>query len=78
MMKSLNYTEEEIQIYSHASPLHDVGKIGIPDSILLKPGKFNEEEFSRIKAHTTIGYKLLSGSSKELLKNSITYCTAAP
>ena len=70
MMKTLNYKDNEIEIYSHASPLHDVGKIGISDSILLKPGKLDDEEFNKIKTHTTIGYKLLSGSAKELLKTA--------
>ena len=70
IMKDLNYSDDEIEIYSHASPLHDVGKIGIPDNILLKPGKLTEEEFSKIMTHTTIGYKLLAGSSKELLKTA--------
>ena len=70
IMRDLNFNDDEIDIYSHASPLHDVGKIGIPDSILLKPGKLNDAEFDKIRAHTTIGYKLLSGSSKELLKTA--------
>ncbi len=43
----------------NASPLHDIGKVGIPDRILLKPGKFTVEEFNIMKAHTTIGAKTL-------------------
>ncbi len=50
-----------------AAPLHDVGKIGIPDSILLKPGKLTPEEFDQIKGHSAIGAKILSGSKFELL-----------
>ena len=46
-----------------ASIMHDVGKIGIPDSILLKPGRLEEEEFNIIKSHTTIGKNILEGSS---------------
>ena len=46
-----------------ASPMHDVGKIGIPDSILLKPGKLTYEEFEIMKKHSIIGEKMLSGSS---------------
>ena len=42
-----------------ATPLHDIGKVGIPDSILLKPGDLTDEEFERVKQHTVIGYKLL-------------------
>ena len=45
-----------------ASIMHDVGKIGIPDSILLKPGRLTEEEFNTIKTHTIIGKKILEGS----------------
>lgn len=50
-----------------ASPLHDVGKIGIPDTILLKPGKLDEEEFEVIKGHAEIGYRILAESKSELL-----------
>jgi putative two-component system response regulator len=50
---SINKTFIE-NIY-HAAPLHDIGKVGIPDSILLKPGKLDTEEFEIIKTHTTIG-----------------------
>ena len=50
-----------------ASPLHDVGKIGIPDTILLKPGKLTKEEFGIIKGHSEIGYRILAESQAELL-----------
>jgi putative two-component system response regulator len=50
-----------------AAPMHDVGKIGIPDSILLKPGRLTEEEFDEMKKHTTIGASILRGSSTPLL-----------
>lgn len=50
-----------------ASPMHDVGKIGIPDRILLKPGRLTEEEFEIIKTHTTIGAKILHGSDSDIL-----------
>jgi putative two-component system response regulator len=48
--------------------MHDVGKIGIPDNILLKPGKLTEEEFEIIKTHSTIGAKILANSKAEILK----------
>jgi putative two-component system response regulator len=51
----------------YAGPMHDIGKIGIPDSILLKPGKLTSEEFEVIKTHTTIGARILSKSSSEFL-----------
>lgn len=51
-----------------AAPLHDIGKIAIPDSILLKPGRLTTEEFETIKTHTVVGARLLSGSSSRLLQ----------
>ena len=52
----------------YASPLHDVGKLGTPDAILLKPGKLTSEEYEVMKDHTTIGARILSGSSSPLLQ----------
>ncbi|GAB4142601.1 MAG: two-component system response regulator [Thermogutta sp.] len=50
-----------------AAPLHDIGKVGIPDSILLKPGKLTEQEFDVMKRHTIIGYEtLLDAAGKKL------------
>jgi len=51
-----------------ASQLHDVGKIGVPDSILLKPGRLTAEEFESIKKHSEIGYRILSESQSDLLE----------
>lgn len=51
---------EECRVLHHAAALHDVGKIGIPDRILLKPGKLDETEFKIMKLHTVIGGKILS------------------
>lgn len=51
-----------------ASPMHDIGKIGTPDHVLLKPGKFTPEEFNVIAQHAEIGYRILGGSDAELLK----------
>ena len=53
---------------SMASAMHDVGKIGIPDSILLKPGTLTAEEFATLKLHTTIGERILKGSPHSMLK----------
>jgi putative two-component system response regulator len=55
---------EQIRI---ASPMHDVGKIGIPDRILLKPGRLTEEERRVMEAHTEMGHRILAGSNVELL-----------
>jgi putative two-component system response regulator len=53
---------EQVELIRLASPLHDVGKIGIPDGILLKPTKLTPEEYAHIKTHTDIGRIILSGS----------------
>jgi putative two-component system response regulator len=53
-----------------AATMHDVGKIGISDLILFKPGKLDENEFEEIKTHTTIGARLLSGGKSSLLKEA--------
>jgi len=58
--------EESAKLLQMASPLHDVGKIGIPDSILLKPTKLTDEEFEIMKKHASIGYKILKTSNKEM------------
>lgn len=57
-----------IQNIFHASPMHDIGKISIPDSILLKRGKLNEKEFEIIKTHTTIGADILADAKAEILQ----------
>jgi putative two-component system response regulator len=51
----------------YAAPMHDIGKIGIPDHILLKPGILTDEEFDIVKTHTTIGAKILSNSSAKII-----------
>jgi len=51
-----------------AAPMHDVGKIGIPDAILKKPGKLAPQEFERMKQHTIIGARMLAGSSSPILQ----------
>lgn len=57
-----------ISLLRRAAPLHDIGKIGVPDSVLLKPGLLTEEEFELMKTHTLIGAKILGGSSHELIR----------
>jgi response regulator RpfG family c-di-GMP phosphodiesterase len=51
-----------------AAPMHDIGKVGIPDKILLKPGRLTPEEWEIMKTHTTIGYEVLKDSSSPLLR----------
>jgi putative two-component system response regulator len=64
----LGFSQDETELTLLAAPLHDVGKIGIPDSILLKPGKLTPTEFDVMKTHTTIGANMLSGGSSDLVK----------
>ncbi len=67
MAKRLNFSESFCERIRLASPLHDVGKIGISDTILLKPGRLTLEEFEAIKEHTNFGYRILSDSNSTLL-----------
>ncbi|MCK5110388.1 MAG: response regulator [Arcobacteraceae bacterium] len=62
--------DEEAQLLKLASPMHDIGKVGIPDNILNKPGKLTTEEFEIMKTHSTLGYEMLKGSQREILKTS--------
>jgi putative two-component system response regulator len=64
----LGLPEADIARIRRAAPLHDVGKIAIPDSILLKPGRLTVDEFETMKTHTTIGAEILSGSQSRLLR----------
>lgn len=54
---------EELDLLLAAAPMHDVGKVGIPDAILLKPGKLDDMEFAVMKQHAVIGWKILQGHS---------------
>jgi HD-GYP domain-containing protein (c-di-GMP phosphodiesterase class II) len=58
--------EHQIDILFKSAPLHDIGKVGIPDSILLKPGKLDPEEFEIMKTHTTLGYNAIENAEKQL------------
>jgi putative two-component system response regulator len=68
LAESLRWPPGEVEILKHASLLHDVGKIGIPDAILLKPGKLEEEEWEIMKQHTTLGARILRGSPSKFLQ----------
>ncbi|MDY0376727.1 MAG: two-component system response regulator [Desulfobacterium sp.] len=68
MGKALGLSREEYDRLHLASTLHDVGKIGISDNILLKPGKLDVEEWKSMRNHTYIGEQLLSGGSSQLLE----------
>ena len=65
MAEAMGMSDSFVDMMAFASPMHDLGKIGIPDNILLKPGALTKEEFEIMKMHTTIGEKMLRGSSYE-------------
>lgn len=68
LARAMKLPDEEVELIRRAAPLHDIGKIGISDLILLKPGKLTPEEFEVMKTHTTIGAKIQSGSFYPLLQ----------
>jgi CHASE2 domain-containing sensor protein len=65
---ALGMSADEAELLRHASAMHDVGKIGIPDRILLKPGPLDPDEWKVMKTHTTLGARILQGSSSPLLQ----------
>lgn len=64
----LGLPREEVERIHLAAPMHDLGKIGIPDAVLNKPGKLTDEEYSVMKTHAEIGYKMLCNSKRKLLR----------
>lgn len=66
--RKLGMTPGESERLRHAAPMHDVGKIGVPDAILLKPGKLTEEEWVIMRTHTTHGAEILGGSDSPVLQ----------
>ena len=66
--QSLGMTTEECDFILRAAPMHDIGKLGIPDGILLKQGRLDENERTVIKRHPDIGYQILAGSESALIK----------
>jgi putative two-component system response regulator len=68
LARQIGLSDTQVSLIRRAAPLHDVGKIGIPDSILMKLGKLTAEEFELVKTHTTIGARILSGSRFTILR----------
>jgi putative two-component system response regulator len=66
--RAAGMNEHETDLLLNASPMHDIGKIGIPDRILLKPGKLDAEEWEIMKTHAAIGARILSGHHSELME----------
>ena len=70
LAKRYGLDKKQCELIRMASPMHDVGKLGIPDAILLKPGPLTRDEFEVMKQHAEIGYRILSGSGSELLETA--------
>lgn len=66
--RELGWSGDALERLLHAAPMHDIGKIGIPDSILKKPGPLDSAEWEVIKRHPVIGARILSGSSSEVIE----------
>lgn len=64
----LGFSVVEQELILEAAPMHDIGKVGIPDAILLKPEKLTDSEFFFMKEHAKIGYEILNGSSSRLMQ----------
>lgn len=66
--EELGLSEMECEDIEYAAPMHDIGKIGISDSILLKPDRFNTQEWSQMMQHTVIGHNILSNSQSRFIQ----------
>jgi PAS domain S-box-containing protein len=73
---ALGLPDWEVQLIRDAAPLHDIGKLGVSDTILLKPGKLSAEELEHVRRHAEAGAKILSGSSSDVLRvaEEIAHC----
>lgn len=66
--KGLGLPKSEQELLLQAAPMHDIGKVGVTDNILLKPGRLTPEEFDQMKQHATYGYQILQGSTSRVLQ----------
>jgi putative two-component system response regulator len=65
--RSAGMTDDLVRLIEKAAPLHDLGKVGVPDAVLLKPGKLSPEEFDLVRLHTTIGAQIIGDTRSEVL-----------
>lgn len=72
--KAIGLSSKEIEIFRFASPMHDIGKIATPDSILKKKGKLTPDEYEIMKEHTVIGARMFEGSNSPILKAAADIC----
>ncbi len=72
LARGMGLSEADQELILRAAPLHDIGKVGIADAILLKPGRLSPEEFDLMKMHAAYGYEILKDSSSEILQAGAT------
>jgi len=70
LARGIGMPEDEAELILNSSPMHDVGKIGIPDLILMKEGPLNDEEWKIMKTHSLIGFKIIGEHPSELLRTA--------
>jgi putative two-component system response regulator len=75
LAREIGCPSEDVDTFFYAGPMHDVGKIGIPDHILLKPAPLTKEEFDIMKTHTTIGASILAGGSSPIMKSAVRFAS---
>jgi putative two-component system response regulator len=68
LARAIGLSPHHQELLQHAAPLHDIGKVGIPDKVLLKNGRLTPDEFEIIKTHATVGHEILKGSDSPLLQ----------
>jgi putative nucleotidyltransferase with HDIG domain len=68
LAREIGLSNREVALVHRTAPLHDIGKIAIPDSILLKPGRLTEQEFEVVKMHAAVGARVLAGGGTDLLE----------
>jgi putative two-component system response regulator len=68
LARGVGLVASDVDLITHASPLHDVGKIGVPDAILLKPGKLDAGEWEVMREHPVLGSRILEGSASRLIQ----------
>ena len=70
LAREIGMSEDEANLLKQAAPMHDIGKIATPDAVLLKPGKLDADEMEVMKAHPSVGYDILHGSSRPILSSA--------
>lgn len=68
LARQMGLSEDECEIILHASPMHDIGKIAIPDEVLLKPGKLDSKEWTKMKSHAEVGAEILGSYDSKLME----------